>query len=597
LILPERLDTLTRAIHHLNAYSLIRTGDTYQLETLKKERQRLDLELKNTGFYYFNPDYIGYLADTANSNHRVKLKLEIKKDIPRESRQVFKIGEIEVAEDFRLENYQPDTSKIDEYKVISSSHFMKPKYFLNSILYDSESYYSQEIHNNSIRQLMDLRTYKYVNARYSPSLRSKNTLDVSYMMTPSPKMSVSAELNAVTKSNSFAGPGVRLTFSDRNFLRGAELFTINFSGRFEKQLSGEDGGDTAYELSVDANLDFPRIIPFGVKKRNHPFLPNSNIILGAGVFSRISLYRFNTFTTGIGYRWRKNEFITHSLKPIDISLTNLANTTDKFDTFLEQNPSIRKSFEEQFIIGSSYDFFINKLSDEYPRRYYLNIGLDPSGNLIAALVNLLSKDENESQTSAEIFGQPISQFSRGRLDFRYYLNTGEEAYIAARFYSGVGVPYGQSEVMPYIKQFYVGGTNSMRAFRARSLGPGTYSPENDTLNILVDQTGDIKLEANIEYRFPIAGYLKGALFADIGNIWLVNDDPLRRGGKFNINTFYKEFAVGLGFGLRLDVDLMVLRMDWALPVRKPWLDEGERWVFDDIGYYDLIWNISIGYPF
>ena len=144
----------------------------------------------------------------------------------------------------------------------------------------------------------------------------------------------------------------------------------------------------------------------------------------------------------------------------------------------------------------------------------------------------------------------------------------------------------------------------MRAFRARSLGPGSYTPPESQENILVDQTGDIKLETNIEYRFPIAGFLKGALFTDIGNIWLVNADSLRPGGEFKIDQFHNEIAVGLGIGLRIDVNLMVLRFDWAIPVREPWHSEGERWVFDEINLFDrrwrkdnLLWNVSIGYPF
>jgi hypothetical protein len=296
--------------------------------------------------------------------------------------------------------------------------------------------------------------------------------------------------------------------------------------------------------------------------------------------------------------------LTHTLKPIDISVTNLADATSEFEIFLEENPSIRKSFEEQFIFGSSYNFIINKLGPENPRRYYINFGIDPSGNLISILNNLFNKSEDDNKEPVKIFGLPISQYSRGRADLRYYLNTGKEAYLAMRFFSGVGVPYGQSEVMPYIKQFYAGGTNSMRAFRARSLGPGSYSPPESQENLLVDQTGDIKLETNVEYRFPIVGYLKGALFSDIGNIWLVNEDSLRLGGKFNIDTFYKQLAVGLGFGLRIDVSLMVLRLDWAFPIRIPSKDEGDRWVVRDIDLLsrdwrkkNLLWNISIGYPF
>jgi len=605
LIFPQGKDTIENAIHSLKESSLIKIGQSYELNKLKRERQRLDDKLKNMGFYYFNPDFISFLADTTDGDHKVKLKLQIKKDTPEESRQFYSIGKIEVAEDFRLENYQPDTTEVDSYKVISATNYMKPKYFLNSVLYDSSSIYSKKTHNNTIRQLMSMRTYKFVNAVYKPSVSKPDALDVSYLMTPASKMSVSAELNAISKSNSFAGPGIKLTYNSKNFFRGAELFSINVNGRFEKQITNtEQGGDTAYEVSVDANLDLPRIIPFKIRKKDHPYLPNSNIVLGAGLFARVSLYRFNTFTTGLGYTWRRNEFLSHLLKPIDISVTNLIESTDEFEKFLESNPSIRQSFEEQFIVGFSYNFVINKLDPSYPRRYYINLGADPSGNLVSALSHLFGTRDDDSEEPVKIFGQPVSQYVRVRSDLRYYFKTGKESIIASRLNIGVGVPYGNSSVMPYVKQFYAGGTNSLRAFRARSVGPGSYKPPEDQENVLVDQTGEIRLESNLEYRFPIMGYLKGAAFTDIGNIWLVNEDTLRQGGKFEFDTFYEQLAIGVGFGLRVDVNLMVLRLDWAFPIRIPSRDEENRWVIRDIDLLsrewrkkNLLWNISIGYPF
>jgi outer membrane protein assembly factor BamA len=604
LMLPEKEDTIGQKIHSIMDKTLINKGDPYNLETLKNERTRIEDELKNMGFYYFEQDYIKFLADTANGDNKVKLKLEIKDEVPEQGKEIFRIDNIYVAEDMRLENYAPDTTLIDGYQVISATNYMKEKYFLNSILYQRDSLYSKRHHNNSIKQLMGLRAYKYVTARYAPSPTHDNMLDVNYIMNPAQKMSLSAELNAVSKSNSFSGPGIKLTFNSKNFFRGAELFSVNFGGRFEKQLNGEGQGDTAYEVSVDANLDIPRLMPFKLKKRDHPYLPNSNIVLGTGLFARVSLYKFSTYTTGLSYSWRKNESITHILKPIDISITNLLEATDEFKEFLEFNPSIRKSFEEQFILGMSYNFIINKLPPTNPSQYYFNIGVDPSGNLASLLSGWLGAKKQDSENAATVFGQPVSQYFRIRTDLRYYFKTGKESIIATRLYTGVGVPYGNSEVMPYVKQFYAGGTNSMRAFRARSLGPGSYIPPVDQENVLVDQTGEIRLETNIEYRFPIAGFLKGALFSDIGNIWLVNEDTLRPGGKFQFDTFHKQIAIGTGFGLRVDVDLMVLRLDWAFPIRKPWLPEGERWAIKEIDLFDknwrkdnLIWNISIGYPF
>ncbi|MCK5372612.1 MAG: hypothetical protein KAQ62_28810, partial [Cyclobacteriaceae bacterium] len=349
LILPNVVDSLTHTISQISENSLISKNIPYNLELLKQERARIDNELKNRGFYYFNQDYILFLVDSVSEDHKVKMKLIIKNNSPSEANQIFAIDNIFVAEDFKLEHYDPDTTQIDNYSIISSSDFMKPKIFLNSVLFDKDDIYSKEKHNNSSRQLMDLRSYKFVNTRFRPSAQYQDKLDLTYLMTPSPKMSVSAELNAVSKSNNFVGPGVKLSFKSRNFLRGAELFSVNLNGRFEKQISGDKKGDTSYEIGVDASLDLPRLIPFKLQKRNKPYLPNASIILGTGLFSRVSLYKFTTFSTGLEYTWRKNSFLTHVVKPIDISVTNLIDATDEFKEFLLYNPSIRKSFEEQFI--------------------------------------------------------------------------------------------------------------------------------------------------------------------------------------------------------------------------------------------------------
>jgi outer membrane protein insertion porin family len=604
LLLPTSNDTISRSILSVQHRSLIVPGQVYDLQILKDERSRIEGELRNRGFYYFNQEYLKFMADTTNGKNLVKLKLALKDDAPLQAQNVFNIDKVYVTEDFRLKNYQPDTTSADGYQVISASNYMKPRVFLNSVLYGRDSLYSKRLHNNSLKQLMGLRAYKYVNIHYTPASGSSNLLDVRYSMTPAKKMSISAELNAVSKSNSFAGPGVKLSFNSKNFFRGAEFFSVNMVGRFEKQISRENQGDTAYEISVDASLDVPHLVPFKLKKRNHPYLPKSNIILGTGLFARVSLYRFNTFTAGLAYTWRKNDAVTHIFKPIDISATNLLDATAEFKEFLLYNPSIRQSFEEQFIIGMAYNYIINKLPEANRRRYYLNIGVDPSGNLAAAINRLLGYNRSGAENPVKVFGQPVSQFFRIRTDFRYYFRIGKESLLATRMYTGVGVPYGNSQVMPYVRQFFAGGTNSMRAFRARSLGPGSYQPPDSLQNVLVDQTGEIRLEANLEYRFPIAGFLKGSLFTDIGNVWLVNQDTLRPGGQFHFDTFHTQIAVGTGFGLRIDLDLMVLRFDWAFPIRKPWLPEGERWVINEIDLWNRRWrrenmilNISIGYPF
>lgn len=604
IIFPEPKDHITTAIHQSQSESLITRGATYSLEMLKEERKRIDIALENQGFYYFDPDYLLFKADSSQESNRVKLKLVLKEDNPSESAEVYTLNNIYIAEDFRLKNYHPDTSSFETYTILSAKNYMKTNVLINSVFLQKDSIYSKNDHNNTLRQLMGTGAYRYVNVNYAESPDKTNALDALMTLTPSQKMSVSSELNATSKSNDFAGPGMKLSFKSRNFLRGAELFSINLRGRFEKQINGEKESDTAYELSVDASLDLPRIIPFKTKKISRPFSPFTSISIGTGIYARLSYYKFHTFNTGLEYTWRKNKYLTHKFMPINISLTDLLEATDEFKAYLLLNPSIRTSFEEQFIIGAAYTFIYNHLTDPKERQYYFSFSADPSGNLVGLLNTITSKESTSPDNPATVFGIPVSQYFRFRIDTRYYFKTGKEALIATRIHGGVGLPFGNSTVMPYVKQFYSGGTNSIRAFRARTLGPGTYYPPDSLENVLIDQTGEIKIEANVEYRFPIVRYLKGALFTDFGNIWLAHEDSLRPGGKFDVDTFYKELAVGVGFGLRIDVDIVVLRFDWAFPVRKPWLPEGERWVFNEIDLFDkqwrkdnLLWNISIGYPF
>lgn len=603
LIFPEPVDLISREINKSGTESLIEKGMSYDLELLKAERNRIDLELKNLGYYYFSPDHLIFEADTTK-DQLVKLRLLLKNDNPKESERPYHMDKIYVAEDFQLNNYNPDTTSFENYTVISVENYMKSNVLLSHVFLQKDSLYSKKDHNNTLKQLMGIGAYKYVNTLYSQSPDHNNKLDALLTLIPSQKMAISTEFNVVNKSNNFAGPGVKFSFKNRNFLRGAEIFSVNLNGRFERQVNSGEADDTAYEISVDANLAVPRIIPFKSIKKSMPYVPFTQISIGSGIYARVSMYKFNTFNSGLEYTWRKSQFLTHMFKPIDISFTELLSATDEFKDYLLLNPSIRKSFEEQFIIGSSYNIIFNHLSNSERPQYYLSLGADPSGNLIGLLHSLISDNKNSPDEPVNIFGAPISQYFRFRLDARYYLRTGKESKIATRLHGGLGLPIGNSTVMPYVKQFYSGGTNSIRAFTARSIGPGAYEPPESSNNLLIDQTGEIKLEANAEYRFPLAGYLKGALFADFGNIWLVNEDSLRPGGKFDVDTFYKEIAVGLGFGLRVDVDLIVLRFDWAFPVRKPWLAEGERWLFKEINLFDSSWrrknlllNISIGYPF
>jgi outer membrane protein assembly factor BamA len=308
-----------------------------------------------------------------------------------------------------------------------------------------------------------------------------------------------------------------------------------------------------------------------------------------------------------GYDWKNTANTEQNFNPLAVTYAHLTNTTQTFNDLLDANPLLKKSFEEQFIIGQNYSFtYNNQLEKDHKNHLYFKGEIDLSGNLLQLVQSLFLKRSATPDDPYKIFGTIYSQYYKFDIDVRQYYNTTDQgASIANRIIVGVGVPYGNSTTLPYVKQFYIGGSNSVRAFTARGLGPGSYKMSDSIASAsFLDQAGDIKLEGNTEYRFPIVSILKGALFIDAGNIWLMRADTSRPGGQFSSKTFLSEIAVGTGFGIRLDLSFFVLRLDIAFPLRIPSLPHDERWVLKKIALGNSSWrknnlefNVGIGYPY
>jgi outer membrane protein assembly factor BamA len=404
------------------------------------------------------------------------------------------------------------------------------------------------------------------------------------------------------------GPVFESSFRNRNFFGGAELLTLTSELGFETPLGGGQSGGNSYEAGARAELELPKFAaPFKLENVSSSFVPKTRIVLGLHLQDRIQYYQLFSVDASFGYNWRESIATEHSLNPLAIAVAHLANTTPKFDDLLNINPLLRKSFEEQFIIGQTYTFTYNdQLVKERKNHLYFKGSVDLSGNLLSLVQSLFLPYKAAPESPYRIFGTPYSQYYKFDIDVRQYYNTIDQtSSLASRFIAGIGIPYGNSTTLPYVKQFYAGGSNSVRAFAARGLGPGSYKiPDSSASRIFIDQTGDIKLEANTEYRFPITGILKGAVFLDAGNIWLLKEDPNRPGSAFNSGTFLNEIAVGTGFGVRLDLSFFILRFDLAFPLRVPSLPVSDRWVINKINFGDPSWrknnlalNVAIGYPY
>jgi len=316
------------------------------------------------------------------------------------------------------------------------------------------------------------------------------------------------------------------------------------------------------------------------------------------LINRSKLYTLSSVRGGLGYVWKENTRKEHQLYPVSVNYVQPTNITPLYDSVMSKNPTLQKIVERQFILGGYYIFNFNQLLVSQPdNAFYFNGLVDLSGNIAGLLIG-----KNENTKTRQLFGSDFAQYIKTEVDFRYYRRVGVSSMIANRIIMGYGYPYGNSTEIPFIKQFFVGGTNSIRAFRSRSLGPGTYKVPDTTI-FLPDQSGDIKLELNTEFRAKLYSVFHGAVFIDAGNVWLYRENPLKPGSKFS-KDFISELAVGAGVGLRVDVNFFVLRLDIAFPIRKPYLEKGNRWIWNQVDFADrdwrrtnLIFNLGIGYPF
>ncbi len=601
--------------------SLLKKGQRYQLERLKKEQERIEEVAKNNGYYFFADRYLRFDADSTAGEKTVDLVLIVERGTPAAAKRTYHVKNIGVFPNYILSNDSThllqDTVLIDGYQYIDDAHLFPPKIITDVINVRPDSLYKRINHEYSLSRLMGLKTFKFVNIKFTESSIDSSSLDATVYLTPMLKKSLRMQVQAVSKSNNFVGPGVELIFTNRNFFRGAEMFQFKLNTAYESQISRQQAGAlNSIEFGADASITTPRFIsPLRVQYRSTKYLPQTQFKIGYNFQQRLQYFRLTSFNISSGYLWRETTMKTHELFPAEISFIRSSRTSDAFNTLLEQNPTLSNSFQNQFIIGSRYSFTLNtqhrddiisKYEQKNSRKsdFYFNATLEVAGNLLSAIQQIGGSNEDQFQ----LFGLPYSQFALASTDVRHYYHLNKTSKLVSRLALGVGYAYGNSTNLPYIKQFAVGGTTSLRAFPARSVGPGTYNVRTDetiSLNtFFIDQRGDIKIEGNVEYRFDIFKALKGAVFADAGNIWLFNEDDSRPGSKFDSNKFLSEIAVGTGAGIRYDFNFFVLRFDLAFPIRKPFLEPNERWVFDDINFrspswrrQNLVLNIGIGYPF
>jgi outer membrane protein insertion porin family len=606
--------TVLGSIRATMGQSALKVGAPYDLSKLQEERLRIDAALKEKGMFYFSPDYIIFQADSSVGERKIDLSLTLRDRVPDEAKQTFTIGNIYIYSGYALNRDSVnipagDTLFTGGCHYIDIDRAFDPDVITRSVFFVRGSPYARHDHDQTLNRLMNLGVFKYVSVRLERADSAGiPRLNAHIYLTPLLMKTIRFELQGVSKSNDLVGPVFDSSFRNRNLLRGAELFKLTVEAGLEIPIRGAQSGGTSYEVGSRAELEIPKfLVPFAVGNDSSIFVPKTRMALGIRLLHRVQYYQMFSIDGSFGYIWKETSNKEHSFNPIAVTFAHLTNTTQQFKDLLATNTFLRKSFEEQFTIGQTYSFtYADQLEKELKDHLYFKGSVDLSGNIIHLVQSVFRVNGGTPDNPFKILGTPYSEYSRFDVDLRYYYNTtNQTASIASRLIAGIGIAHGNSSTLPYVKQFYIGGSNSVRAFDPRALGPGSFrTPDSLLANSFLDQAGDVKLEANIEYRFPIVSIVRGALFVDAGNIWLRNDDPNRPGATFSGRTFLDEIAVGTGFGIRLDFSFFILRFDLAFPLRVPYLPEGERWVTNRIDFgsgawrkENLVLNVAIGYPY
>ena len=603
-------DSLSRPVLSVKDRTVIETGLDYNLGQLRIERERIDDFLKHRGYFYFSPDYLVFTADTSAVDRTVSLSLTLKDDVPENALTVYRINNVFIDQHYSIsEEFASKTTDTLRYhnKLFAGKEAdmnIRPGVISRSVFLKKNEIYKRSNHTITLNRLMAMGSFKFVQVKFSDSdTTAAGYLDVDILMTPMTKYAFRAEIDIVSKSNNFTGPRMNVSLLNRNAFGGAELLYISMAGSYEAQL-GRGENLYSYSLNPNVELTFPRfILPWHLKIKNRVYLPKTRLSLSYNYLRRIAWFDMRTIQFGFGYRWRESNLKEHEFNPISLSNTTIRNKSAGFNELLESNPFLKKSYEEQFIAGANYTFTYNEQVLQHRKMQFLLIAAAETAGNAFSLAHIIAGEKPSDKNPSKVIGSIYSQYAKLSLDGRGYYNFRDKNKFAMRLFTGVAMPYGNSSVLPYSKQFFSGGSNSIRAFHINSVGPGTFNQDSLSVRFL-QLGGDIKLEMSAEYRFNIYRFFKGALFIDAGNVWLHEANADIAGSPFLFSDFMDQIAVGTGFGLRIDVSFFLLRFDLAWPLRKPWLEENNRWVIDRLSFGNKDWrrdnlvlNVAIGYPF
>ena len=594
-----RTDSL---LHRRIVDKVLRSGDHFSVLKLDEERQRLSTLLRNAGYYYFRPEFIAFLADTTKQSGRVSLKITPKADLPELVLRSWKIGNRSVA--LSGMNGEPPTDSLlykDLMIYYQGKLHVRPVVLYNRFRLMPGETYSQIKQLRTQENINRLGIFKYADLQFTPrdTTQGNNVLDVLMNAAYGLPLDGELELNVTSKSNDQVGPGAAFSVTRRNLFGGGENLTVKLKGSYEWQTNNPVGGSSSvinsYELGASAALVIPRIVLPGMEYKELTYPATTTFRLYADQMNRARYFKLLAFGGNATYDFQTSRVSRHSITPFKLTFNVLQSTTQRFDSVTNANPALYLSLKNQFIPAMNYTYTYDDAGVKSKRNHvWWETSLTSAGNITSGIYRLFGRSFNEEK---KLLGNPFAQFLKLSSEVRYNYKITARQSLVARLSGGILYAYGNSEVAPYNEQFYIGGANSLRAYTIRSLGPGSYRPDAGNTYSYMDQTGNLKFEANVEYRFNLLGNLNGAIFLDAGNIWLLNDDIARPGGKFGLSKLGKEIALGTGAGLRYDLSFLVIRLDAGIGLHAPY-ETSKSGYYNIPSFKDgLGLHLAIGYPF
>lgn len=596
----HRADTIMQMYSHRQ---VMKVGDDFNVYDLEDERQRVATLLRNEGYYYFRPNHIVYQADTMETPRKVSLRVLPAQNMPRNALRPWKIGRVSVNL-FGYDNEQPtDSLQYKDLMIYYEGKLrVRPTVLYRQLKFKSGNYYSERRQTRTQEAFAKLGIFRYTEMQYTPrdTSRRADTLDLQINTVYDYPLDGELEFNFKSKSNDQMGPGTVFSLTKRNLFGGGESLTGSINGSYEwqtgRRIDNSGAAINSYEYGASLALMFPRVVFPGLLHKGLDNYSSTTFRVSGNQLNRARFFKMLSLSGSLNYEYRPNRSSSHLITPFRLTFNKLRDPTAAFDSIVKVNPALFQSLQDQFVPAISYTYtYDSPVPKRRGDRIWWEMSVTEAGNLISGAYALAGKNFNERNKT--IMGNPYAQFVKFTNELRYNRRIDRNHSIVGRVMAGVIFSYGNARISPYSEQFYVGGSNSLRAFAIRSIGPGRFAPDDKNEYAYIDQIGDLKFEANLEYRFRMISDLYGALFLDAGNVWLLRRDENRQGGYITDGNFFKDLALGTGFGFRYDMDFLIVRFDVGVGLHLPY-DTGKK------GYYNipkfskgLGFHLAIGYPF